>query len=225
MIKKIIIMMIVSILVMSYSTLLVADDSGIKDLELFLDNSFKNGGDFQVDVKMIGRIGESIVNTDSTFYYKEPSLIKVNYISAAGFTSLVMDLNNKKGFYFIKDGDLVIEFETNKKIKKIKKGDMKEIIFDLLTEFPLNKMLDGKNLQLISTKGNKLKNFKMFFTPKFKSILKFVKYDSYGNTSFFMRFNNFKNKILKLDSFLLPKGKKMIKMSVEANNPFEYINY
>jgi hypothetical protein len=24
---------------------------------------------------------------------------------------------------------------------------------------------------------------------------------------------------------LLPKGKKMIKMSVEANNPFEYINY
>jgi hypothetical protein len=204
------------------STAVSAGDKENSVLSAFFNTLFRNGSDFVVEVKMIGRLLDSITNIEGTLKYKDPGLIRADYVRETGRTTMVLNLNQGTGFYYIHDADMLIRFKAKKSLEPMGNDEFKERLMKILTDYPLEL---GFNIDKPVLTGviNEMPGFRLFFSPKFKGLERFVRYNETGETAFFISFDQFKSGKAKVEEFQMPKAKNVVDMKEDASTPFDFL--
>lgn len=202
-----------------------AQEDGGKVLNAFFGLFFKDGNDFRLELRVVGRLLDSVLNARATLEYKDPGLVRVDLDRVEGRITAVLDLNRGEGFYYVPEAGQAVRFKSKEAPWSLKPGDARKALFDHFTAEPLKTGVEGSLPAITGARGDGTRIFSLVFTPGFKSIAKYVRYRPAGDVGFFVTFKSASSGPADPARFELPKGSKVADLPDEATNPFEYLKF
>lgn len=195
---------------------------GAKVLDAFLGYAFKNGNDFRVEARFVGRLLDSVLNAKASLEYRDPGLLRIDLERVEGRITVVLDLNAGEGFYHVDAAGMAVTFRAKEKPAAVEPGGLRKLLRERFSASPLETGEVNGNPALHAKRPDGSRKASIVFTPGYKSILRYLGYRPDGSVGFFVDFRDVGFGTVDPARFARPAGGKTVPLPEGADNPFDH---